>query len=287
MNIKMIKKWQKLKEKFDKYETALPRFKFEKSIAILYNENSKLDEINSRLFGMRIESLRNQFFLERASQPFKIYPSAKVVKFKEKSSDNKFFQILKKRKSIRKYKKHSISLNELYYILYYSYGINRSLPIYGSSRGKWYYRMVPSAGALYPLEIYVVILSGEIERGLYHYQPRDNCLELVKKGNFLEKLNKIIFAEPNVKLSDASCIVIITAVFERMLLKYGDRGYRFILMEVGFVSQNISLICEEIGLGSCMIGGYLDDEINRFLGVDGLSESVLNIIVIGKPDDRN
>lgn len=91
----------------------------------------------------------------------------------------------------------------------------------------------------------------------------------------------------HLKLFDASLIIFIATLFERMLLKYGERGYRFILMEVGFVSQNISLICEALDLGSCMIGGFLDDEVNKFLEIDGLSESVLNVIIVGEPYDRN
>lgn len=283
MKIRILKKWQRLKEKFEKYETAFLHFKFENSVAILYNENSKLDKLSARMLGMQVEAFRNQFFLERASQPFKIYPSAKIIKLGKINPSENIFQILKNRKSVRKYKKYPISLKELHYILHYSYGISRSLPIYGSERGKWYYRMVPSAGALYPLEIYIVTLNSEIEKGLYHYRPRESYLELIKRDFSIEELNEIIFAEPTVQLSKASLVIIITAIFERMLFKYGDRGYRFILMEVGFVSQNISLICEALGLGSCMIGRYLDDEVNKFLGVDGLTESALNVIVIGKP----
>lgn len=290
MKIEKLIEWQKLKEIYEKYEPPFTTFKFDNSIAIIYHENSKLDELSARILGMRVESLRNEFFLERASQPFKIYPSTQIIQFEENEDpfiEDNLLKVIKNRKSIRKFKKYKISLKELYYILHYSYGITRSAPIYGLQKGKWYYRMVPSAGALYPLEIYIVILNGEIKKGLYHYRPDKNCLEKIKTGSFVNTLNGIIFAEPNVKLFDASIIIIITAIFERVLIKYGDRGYRFILMETGFVSQNISLICEALGLGSCMIGGYLDDEVNKFLEVDGLTESALNIIIIGKPDDRN
>ena len=76
-------------------------------------------------------------------------------------------------------------------------------------------------------------------------------------------------------------------MFERTMLKYGERGYRFILLEVGFVSMNISLVCEALGLGSCMVGGYLDDELHRFLGIDGASEAVMNVMVIGGDNDRD
>ncbi|MDR1200160.1 MAG: nitroreductase family protein [Tannerellaceae bacterium] len=88
-------------------------------------------------------------------------------------------------------------------------------------------------------------------------------------------------AADNIQLEDSSCIVFITSVFLRTMLKYGERGYRFILQEIGFVGQNISLVSEALGLSSCMLGGFLDDEINSFLEIDGPSETIQNIIVIG------
>jgi SagB-type dehydrogenase family enzyme len=106
---------------------------------------------------------------------------------------------------------------------------------------------------------------------------------MLSKGNYYDVLNPIITAEPIVNLKDACCIVFITSMFERTIIKYGDRGYRFILMKTGFVSENISLICESIGLSSCMVGGYQDDKINEFLGIVIPYESIQNIIIIGKP----
>jgi SagB-type dehydrogenase family enzyme len=66
------------------------------------------------------------------------------------------------------------------------------------------------------------------------------------------------------------------------MIKYGERGYRFIMLEIGFVSENISLICDGLGLGSCMAGGYLDNEINDMLEIDGTFETVQNVIIVGK-----
>jgi len=111
---------------------------------------------------------------------------------------------------------------------------------------------------------------------------RRALLELLRKGNFIEKLIKIIQAEPYVNMRTSSALIITTGIIERSLIKYGERGYRFLMQESGFVGQTLSLLAVSINLDSCMLGGYNDDKINEFLGVDGVFETINNIIVIGK-----
>ena len=79
----------------------------------------------------------------------------------------------------------------------------------------------------------------------------------------------------------ASLIVFITSIFERSIFKYGDRGYRFILLEAGHVAQNINLVSNALGLGSVNIGGYFDREIDDLLGLDGVAHSTIYMIAIG------
>lgn len=83
-------------------------------------------------------------------------------------------------------------------------------------------------------------------------------------------------------MKSACGIVFVTAIYQRTMLKYGDRGDRFILQEVGAMNQNMSLLCENLGLGSCIIGGYDDDKVNDFLGIDGATESIQSVMIIGK-----
>ena len=98
----------------------------------------------------------------------------------------------------------------------------------------------------------------------------------------MEKLSKLCFAKPYVEIEKASSVFIITAVFQRTLFKYQDRGYRFILMEAGELAQNISLLCAAIGLGSCMIGGFMDDELAALIEINPDEESVICPIIVGK-----
>lgn len=261
------------------------------SAALLYHENSKLNRLTSRRFGQNIQRFNNPFYNERASQPYKPYPGSKVIRFDDYkidlAEDIDIFKLTQSRRSLRNYKSdYRISYHEIFRILYYSYGLTGLGKIEGSEYGTWGFRCVPSGGGLYPLELYFVVFSGMPAAGVYHYRPDINGIELIKSGHFYEALKDIILAEPYVEFGNACGVLIITSVAERMMIKYGERGYRFILQETGAVSQQVSLICSAIGLGSCWVGGYLDDQLNRFLGVDGLFESVQNCIVIGRPNDE-
>jgi SagB-type dehydrogenase family enzyme len=84
-------------------------------------------------------------------------------------------------------------------------------------------------------------------------------------------------------VSQASLVVIMVAVFARTCRKYGERGYRFVLLDCGHVAQNLHLVATAIGLGSVGIGGFLDDELNDVLDLDGVGEAVVHTIAVGWP----
>jgi SagB-type dehydrogenase family enzyme len=285
----------KLSEIKDKYNakdgSMYGKKNIEESIAMLYHENSKFTTHTIRTQGEKIGSFNNPYVIERSSQPFKSYPGCKSIdlkvyeKFKPKET---LYNCLIRRRSVRDYdKEYKISLNELTTLLFNSYGVTFNSKIVGFDvDGHIGLRNVPSGGALYPLEIYVVIFNAHIPSGLYHYRTDNNSLELLKEGDFLEELLKIIQAEPYVNMRTSSALIITTGIIERMFIKYGDRCYRFLMQESGFVAQTISLLAESINLGSCMLGGYNDDKVNEFLGVDGVFETINNIIVIGKQHDN-
>jgi len=283
----MITDTLKIKEKYEKVESSYTKLDFPNSMAIQYHESSKLTPLTSRMFGMNVASFNHPYFHKMASQPFKIYPGKEIISFKEFFGQHlpqaNLFEIILKRQSRRNYIEHNMSLKELYYLLHFSYGTTRVATIREVDEGCWYYRAVPSGGALYPLEIYPIIFTGsDVKPGLYHYRPDKGGIEFLKEGMFNEELIKIITAEPYVQMKKASAVFLITSVVQRTMLKYKDRGYRFILMEAGFASEHLSLIAESIGLGSCMIGGFIDDAVNDFLEIDGLTETILNVIVVGE-----
>ena len=172
-------------------------------------------------------------------------------------------------------------MNELYYILHYCYGITAQKTINGTE-GLWSYRSVPSGGALYPLEIYLYMNNSVLNKGMYHYRPDLNALEIIDDKDYIQEVRDNMVAEPYINILSSSCIIFISSVSERALLKYGERGYKFILQEVGFVCQNISLTCTAINLASCMVGSFVDDRINEFIRADGTLETIQGIIIIGK-----
>lgn len=272
-------------------ESSISGPKFIKDMtALIYQENSKFTKYSIIKQSEDIGRFSSPYLLERASQPYKSFPTKRTFSFRDYEdsyrSQMTLFDSIQQRRSGRDFDSYHISMSELYQILHYSYGITAKSPINGIN-GEWSYRAVPSGGALYPLEIYIYIPDGVIPQGFYHYRPDKFLLELIHEKNCMDDLRKIIIAEPYVNLPKSSCIVFISSILERTLLKYGERGFRFILQEVGFVSQNISLLCEAIGLSSCMIGSYIDSEINKFIQADGTLETIQNIIVIGKEKQIN
>lgn len=165
-----------------------------------------------------------------------------------------------------------MSLLELSRLLYYAAGITE--PRYGL-------RAAPSAGALYPIEIYPVINSVDgLARGGYHYSPQDHSLELIKEGDL--RLQAVQVALDQEIVGNANVALFMTAVFQRSQWKYGQRAHRYILLEAGHIGQNIYLAATSMGLGACAVGAFFDDEINRMLGIDGTREAVVYLIIVGK-----
>ena len=285
-------KISEVKDKYNEMDGSMYGKKnIDESIAMLYHENSKFTTHTIRSQGEKIEGFNNAYVLERSSQPFKSYPGNKTIDLSVYTNfkpNETLYNCLINRRSIRDYdKEYKISLNELTALLFNSYGVTYKSKIVGFDvDGHIGMRNIPSGGALYPLEIYVVIFNAHIPSGLYHYRTDNNHLELLKEGDFIEELLQIIRAEPYVNMRTSSALIITTGIIERLLIKYGDRGYRFLMQESGFIGQTISLLAESINLGSCMLGGYNDDKVNDFLDIDGVFETINNIIVIGKKGDN-
>ncbi|OGG09383.1 hypothetical protein A2154_01175 [Candidatus Gottesmanbacteria bacterium RBG_16_43_7] len=186
-------------------------------------------------------------------------------------------RVLTSRRSIREFKNAQLSVKEISTLLYFSGGVKSMVNNDWNSSRRFY----PSGGARYPLEIYIVTYRNtQLESGVYHYNVRQHALEVLKRGNYLSELQKGL--DPP-WLGDANMAILITAVFGRNFVKYGDRGYRLILAESGHLAQNFSLVATALKLGSCALGGYIDYAVNDLLDLDGVNESVIYAIVVGIP----
>jgi SagB-type dehydrogenase family enzyme len=210
---------------------------------------------------------------------YKGYPRFKRIPLLRRFLKNlSLEEAIEKRKSIREFNKRKLTLVQISKILFYSFGIMGM-----TEKGNWdsARRSYPSAGARYPLEVYPIIFqSNDVKSGVYHYEVKSHSLELLREGDLMPQILETV-TEINRWMENSSMIVLISAVFDRTQTKYEERGYRFILMEAGHVAQNASLMATALGLGSCLIGGFLDNKLNELLDLDRKEESVVNFIVIG------
>ncbi len=209
---------------------------------------------------------------------YKTYPRLPKIKLSHNERKFNLFEAITRRSSKREMDGGKITNEELSLLLKYSSGITRVTPE-GNNR-----RACPSGGGRFPIETYCLLVeAGEgLRPGVFHYDVKNHQLDVLSRRQFTaEDLNRIASYE---FVKKVSLIVFLTAVFWRSQNKYGQRGYRFILQESGHIGQNIYLISEAIGLKCCSVGGFLvsDEEIEKILDIDGVNESLVYALAIGK-----
>jgi SagB-type dehydrogenase family enzyme len=217
--------------------------------------------------------------LDWASKPagYKRYPSAPkiVLSPPQVNAGAPIWQVLFRRRSERRFQDTPIPETALSQLLWATQGIT------GVGQGIGF-RTAPSAGALYPIETYLVIHAVEgIEPGIYHYAVDQHALETLRTGDFRTDIARAALDQDIAFW--ANVVFVWTAVFERSKWKYRQRAYRYIYLDAGHIAQNIALGAVALGLGSCQIGALYDDETNALLQVDGVEESTIYMTVVGKP----
>ena len=141
-------------------------------------------------------------------------------------------------------------------------------------------RATPSAGALYPYEIYIVANDIEgLSRGIYHYAVLEHEIELISEGDFRRRITSAGLEQE--MLGEANVTFVLSAIFDRVRHKYGERGVRYVYIEAGHIGQNIALQAVSLGLGSVNVGAFLDDKINQIIGVDGRKEAAVYLQAVG------
>lgn len=175
-----------------------------------------------------------------------------------------------------------LTVGQIATLLHYSYGVTRDNRGTNLPRP---YRVVPSAGALYPIEIFFHGTHMEdMKDGLYHYNPSQHHLKLLRPGDSTSTIGSAM-VQPHL-VAHASLILFITALFERSCFKYGNRGYRFVMLEAGHVAQNINLVAIALGLSTVNLGGYFDREIDDFLRLDGINHSTIYMLAVGQSSKK-
>jgi SagB-type dehydrogenase family enzyme len=204
---------------------------------------------------------------------YKTYPDAErialpnPVGFRELSVE----EALETRRSVRDYVDRPLSLEALSRLLHAAQGITEQ---------RLGFRAAPSAGALYPIELYVVIhrVSG-LASGTYHYAVQEHALEALQPGDFRGRVTQAGLYQQF--LGQANVCFLLSAVFQRTRWKYRERAYRYVLLEAGHVGQNLYLAATSMGLGACAVGAFLDSQLNDLLGLDGAAEGVLYVVSVG------
>ena len=185
--------------------------------------------------------------------------------------DVSLMESLSERRSVRDYSDEELTFIELAALLWAAQGVTEE------PSG---YRTAPSAGATYPMEIYAVVENvEELSPGLYRYSSDEHTLEQIKEGHFNEDLkNTALGQDP---IGDASVNLVITAVYERVMNRYGERGERYAKIEAGHISQNIYLSCSALELGTVAIGAFNDEQVIELLQLQE-GEYPLYIMPVGK-----
>jgi SagB-type dehydrogenase family enzyme len=117
--------------------------------------------------------------------------------------------------------------------------------------------------------------------GLYHYEVRSHSLELIREG---DQRSRVARAALDQEMAHTANVVLVwTAVFARSKWKYDQRAYRYVYLDAGHIAQNVALAAQGMGLGSCQIAAFYDDEVNELLGVDGTAESAIYMTAVGRP----
>ena len=177
---------------------------------------------------------------------------------------------ISQRRSVREFSATPLKLEEISQLLWAAQGITH----------EGWLRAAPSAGALYPLELYLLVGDVEsLDKGVYHYNPSRHSLQQVKRGDKLSKLAAAAYGQFWIK--DAAAAIVIAAVYERTARKYGKRAQRYVHIEVGHAAQNIYLQATALGIGTTMVGAFMDSIVGKVIGVKD-DEAPLAILPLGK-----
>jgi len=192
---------------------------------------------------------------------------------------------ISQRRSAREYAEGALSVVEISQILWAAQGFTQEKkdpPRMWNPKYEWQggLRAAPSAGALYPMEIYV--LAGNVEglaKGVYKFIPKDHSLKKIMGGDKRSALSDAALKQAAIERGAA--VLVLAGVYERTSYKYGDRAERYVHIEAGSIAENVSLQGVALGLGTVLIGAFKDDEVKNVLQLPD-DERPLLIMPLGK-----
>lgn len=186
-----------------------------------------------------------------------------------------FLTAVRRRQSTRQYQVQPVNLNQISSLLWMSAGMNRQ-------EGNYKFRTVPSAGALYPIETYLIAHNVDgLSAGIYHYQVKTHQLCELRVGDFRKEVTHAALDQP--MAGQAAAVVIWTAMVGRSFWKYSERAYRYIYLDAGHMAGQFALGLSAMGLAGCQIAAFFDKPANNLLGIDGLKETTIYMSTVGHP----
>ncbi len=215
--------------------------------------------------------------LDRTHEPerYKTYPGARRIKLPTplRRGGPPLWDVLKKRRSVRRYSTKPLTLQQISQMLW---------AVQGITENTHELRTTPSAGALYPIDTYLAVNNvEELKPGIYHHAVKSHELEVLEEGDRSAQTCRSALDQG--MAGSAPVVFLWSSVFRRSVWKYKERGYRYVYMDVGHVGQSMVTAAAAIRLASCLIGALYDDEANGLLGLDGEEESVLYMCSVGHP----
>ena len=216
---------------------------------------------------------------------YKVYPNARAIPLVKNDlnanlkSEDRFLNTIFARKSSRNFSSAGITMDVLSKLLSLSCGqfINSDdLQV----------RTYASAGARYPIEVYAVVLrADDLDKGIYHYNIADNTLEHIKKGDYAKDVRGFYRNQHEHLDLNFPCLIVFSVIFDRSMDKYGEKGYRFALMDSGHMSQNFYLVAEYLNLGVVALGAGAesDDKLDEILSLVSSEENAFYSLAVGHP----
>lgn len=241
----------------------------------LFHENSKVSPVDAPVSNEQVVNRMQEMY---KSLPYDGHPRFALPSPTATISLSVQDAILSRR-TARKLGPVPMSLETLASLLSLGYGITSDNRDNIFSRS---FRASPSGGALYPLEIYFHTVAVEgLPPGLFHYNPTRHDLRHLYEGDLSRDISSGLPLQRETP-EESSLIIFLTALFERSTFKYGERGYRFTLLEAGHVAENLNLAAVALGLGVRNIGGYLDRRMDSLIGIDGCNQATVYMLAVGK-----
>jgi len=254
--------------------------KLRKNISItfyLYPQKYKQEDL------LTIHQLTRHRYMDFYNKQFQLKGSSKTEtkRFKlpepEAQLSTKFTDVIINRRSRRNYIHKPISLQTLSNLLYFTYGRIKSEK---SNQGEFAYRTAPSAGALFPVELFIVVKRVEdVDPGVYRYLAKDHELEL-----YMTDIDEKAFYQAGMEqsfINDSAVVLLLTAFPNKIFWKYNIRSYRYIYLDAGHITQNAYLAAEALNLGACEIGAFFDDCLNSLFQFDEKEAFIVSLVTIG------